>query len=346
MARISAKGPFRNGLFFAVLFCFLAFSGGSPGWASPIELQTTRVALKPQEPGERRVGDLLYRGGLVLASSDRRFGGLSGLLVQPDGNRLLAITDIGSWVRIGLDYRDGDLVGAHDAEIGPMRDLAGRPMQGKEADAESLAPLSGHGIEGDLAVGFEGNSRIWAYPFGRAGFDAVPSVFPTPQAVRHVRFNEGLEGMAQLPDGRLLAVTEATLDSAGNMIGWSLGTKGSEPLSYKRRGNYSLSDLTALPDGDILALERRYSPLVGVFMRLRRIPAADIKPRAVLQGALLAELGPGYSIDNMEGVSARRGPEGETLIYVISDDNFNPFERTVLLMFELKGSRSAQPRPR
>ncbi len=37
----------------------------------------------------------------------------------------------------------------------------------------------------------------------------------------------------------------------------------------------------------------------------------------------------------MEGIAARRGPGGETLIYLISDDNFHPWQRTLLLMFEL-----------
>lgn len=345
MARHVAEGWLRNGLL-AVLLCLALPLCGSTARAVSIELQTTRVALYPQKPGQRQIGDLLYRGGLALASPDRRFGGLSGLLVKPDGSRLLAVTDVGSWVRMRLDYREGDLVGAHDAEIGPMRDPSGRPMHGKEADAESLAALPSRGTGGDIAVGFEGNPRVWLYPIGNAGFEAIPRIFPTPEAVRHVRFNEGLEGLARLPQGKLLAITEATLDPAGNMIGWILGPKTSAPLSYKRRNDYSLSDLAALPNGDILALERRFGLLTGIFMRLRRIPLAGVKPNALLDGTLLAELGPGNTIDNMEGVSARRGPDGETLIYVISDDNFSPLERTLLLMFELKGSRPSHPRAR
>ena len=42
------------------------------------------------------------------------------------------------------------------------------------------------------------------------------------------------------------------------------------------------------------------------------------------------------NIDNMEGLAVRRGPKGETLLYMISDNNFSPFQRTVLLMFELR----------
>jgi hypothetical protein len=35
-------------------------------------------------------------------------------------------------------------------------------------------------------------------------------------------------------------------------------------------------------------------------------------------------------------LAVRRGPKGETLLYMISDNNFSPLQRTLLLMFELK----------
>jgi hypothetical protein len=38
----------------------------------------------------------------------------------------------------------------------------------------------------------------------------------------------------------------------------------------------------------------------------------------------------------MEGLAVRRGPRGETLLYVISDDNYWRLQRTLLLMFEVK----------
>ena len=37
----------------------------------------------------------------------------------------------------------------------------------------------------------------------------------------------------------------------------------------------------------------------------------------------------------MEGIAVRRGAHGETLLYIISDDNYNALQRTVLMMFEV-----------
>ena len=41
-------------------------------------------------------------------------------------------------------------------------------------------------------------------------------------------------------------------------------------------------------------------------------------------------------IDNMEGIAVHEGRKGETIVTLISDDNFNRFlQRTVLLQFRL-----------
>ncbi len=41
------------------------------------------------------------------------------------------------------------------------------------------------------------------------------------------------------------------------------------------------------------------------------------------------------SVDNLEGVAARRAKTGETLLYLVSDDNFRATQRTLLLVFAL-----------
>jgi hypothetical protein len=58
-------------------------------------------------------------------------------------------------------------------------------------------------------------------------------------------------------------------------------------------------------------------------------------PGAVLEGDVIARLEGSLTVDNMEGIDARQAPGGETLIYILSDDNANPLQRTYLLMFEV-----------
>ncbi len=49
----------------------------------------------------------------------------------------------------------------------------------------------------------------------------------------------------------------------------------------------------------------------------------------------MARLAPPLIGENFEGIAARRSEAGETLIYIVSDDNFLPFLRTVLMLFAL-----------
>jgi hypothetical protein len=62
-----------------------------------------------------------------------------------------------------------------------------------------------------------------------------------------------------------------------------------------------------------------------------------VKPRAVLISREIARLERPLTIDNFEGIAARRGPAGETWIYLVSDDNYQVLQRTLLMKFELIG---------
>jgi hypothetical protein len=72
-------------------------------------------------------------------------------------------------------------------------------------------------------------------------------------------------------------------------------------------------------------------------MRLRRIPLASLKDGALVDGPVLAAADMGYQIDNMEGIGVHRTPGGETVLTLVSDDNFSPIQRTLLLQFTLVG---------
>ena len=68
---------------------------------------------------------------------------------------------------------------------------------------------------------------------------------------------------------------------------------------------------------------------------MRRIALGAIKPGALVDGPVLFEVDLGYEIDNMEGLSVHRSADGETVLTLVSDDNFSPLQRTLLLQFTL-----------
>jgi hypothetical protein len=60
-----------------------------------------------------------------------------------------------------------------------------------------------------------------------------------------------------------------------------------------------------------------------------------IGPGAQLMPEEVARFAPPVQVDNFEGVAVRRDADGRTLVYIVSDDNFNALQRTLLLMFAL-----------
>ena len=303
----------------------------------PLTIESTPLRLNVGQQQEKSIGKLIFRGSLRLTSSDKDFGGLSGLVVSADRTHFLAISDVSHWVTGTLQYTDGRLTGAGGSEIGPLRDLDGHALVGKNGDAEGLA------MSADTKtayVSFEGDHRIWRYEVRNGGLDTTPKVVTTPPELKQAPSNSGLEGIAMLHDGRLLALTEEFKDAAGNFHGWLLpaNSKGKiEALSLKPRGPFALTDVRQMTNGDVLTLERRFSRTGGVGFEMRSIPAKDVAPGAVLDGEVIADADMTHVIDNMEGLSVNRGPNGETLIYIISDDNFNaPLQQTMLMMFELR----------
>ena len=90
-----------------------------------------------------------------------------------------------------------------------------------------------------------------------------------------------------------------------------------------------------LPSGDLLLLERKFSWLGGIGIRIRRIPLASIAPGAVVDGPSIFNADLGNEVDNMEGIDAHVTPEGDTVLTLVSDDNFSMIQRNLLLQFTL-----------
>ena len=104
-----------------------------------------------------------------------------------------------------------------------------------------------------------------------------------------------------------------------------------------RSGGFDVTDLAFLPSGEMLLLERRASFLSGFGARIRRIAADAIHADTTVEGPIIFEADSGHQIDNMEGLAVHRDAAGETIVSMISDDNFSTWQRTVLLEFALTG---------
>jgi hypothetical protein len=296
------------------------------------------AAFDTRDPGRTRFGALEFRGGLQLTSSYRHFGGLSGLYVYPDGARFLSVSDRGRWLRGRIVYQSGRPAGIAEAEMAPMLGSDGEPLAVRGwYDTESLT------MDGGTAyVGIERVNRIVRFDYGKDGLFARGEPIPVPPGVQTLPSNQGLEALAAVPAGMplagtLIAISERGLDRAGNILAFLIGGPSPGTFTVRRTDDFDVTDAAVTPERELLVLERRFGFLSGAGMRIRAIPLGDIKPGVVATGRVLIEADLGYEIDNMEGIGVHKNAAGETIITVISDDNFSPIQRTILLQFALIG---------
>jgi hypothetical protein len=312
-------------LAFAVAACSHPPGGGIEKNA-PVIVETRPVPLDFSTPERGTVGRLRYHGGLALRSLDERLGGLSGLLIHPDGGAFIAVSDNGYWIGANLIHDEhGNLADIADMTITPMLAPDGRPLHsGSERDAEALARAP----EGGIIAAFERDHRLWRYEKP----EALPAPTKQPAELGEQPSSEGVEALTALADNRLLALSEG-LKTEGGVVGWAQDAGGRwSRLTWRTGGGFQPTGLAVLPDGDVLVLERRFVPPGA---RFRRIASAAIAPGAVLEGEEIARLEGTLTVDNMEGIDALRSSDGKVLIYVVSDDNYSPIQTTLLMMFEL-----------
>ncbi len=283
-------------------------------------LAFTRVALDEQDPSSRRVGRLLYLGGWAIRSNDPRFGGISAMHVEDKD--VTALSDAGSVLRFSL--------GSQEASIQPLSAGPGSSSEKGNRDSESLA------VGKDRAwVGFEGVNEVWRYQ--RASWRRLASA--APAAMKKWPENAGSEAMLRLPDGRFLVFSEGR-EVRGGTEALLFSRDPSEPqsqastIAYLPPKGYRITDAALLADGRMLFLNRRFALTEGVSAKLTLAPKLPSAAGATLTGVEIAHLRPPLTVDNMEALSVTR--EGaRTIVWIASDDNFNPLQRTLLLKFAL-----------
>ena len=300
------------------------------------------------------------------------FGGWSSVLASEDARTLLAVSDTGMWLTATLAYdAKGVLTGVDNAKVAPMQNVtdSGSIAGNKNwADAESLVSAEGGpwNTEDPVLVSFERKHRIWQYdtsPGGPKPHDIHPGV---AAVLSQCRVNGGVEAAEVLSDGRLFAVCEhppPESPDSEHVPGWLFENWRADE-SGRRLGVtdiwlphdmvFSPTDAARLPHTSgvehdhLLLLSRAYvegdgDGPKGSAMRLSRVHLPHTEGGGVLHVQLLAELWAvdGYPIDNMEGLSVVPGSpagvstEAFATAFVMSDDNFNANEKTVLLQFAL-----------
>lgn len=279
---------------------------------------------------------LRFTGGLVLRSSDADFGGLSGLQVVDAGSRLIAVSDEASFF-VGEIERDGfgKVTGVADVRKHCLCRRDGKPYRSKRwSDAEGLF------VEGSTAyVSFERLHRVNRYDLDANSRPGPPR--PTFGSLESLDLteNKGIEALfrvgSQARSETFIAFAEDSRDRDGNHRGFIISDDSITEFSVFETDGFSITGADTTSDGRLILLQRRFSYLTGLKIRLLSVSLNEVAANRTLRPSLLAEFDGSQGIDNMEGLSVWKDIDGITRIGMISDDNFSNLQKTLYLEFIL-----------
>jgi hypothetical protein len=322
------------------LFTALLLGASLPASAVEVTVSAAPITRFKDVGLDQPVDRLIFRGGISLVAQDDTFGGLSGLTSTNSDGQVAFVTDRGNWITGQLAYDDTNrLFGFIGVNIEPMQNSQGAPLPRQYAkDAESVDTVYRDGVPVAARVGFENLTRVADFALTNGVPGGAAREIQIPQWLSDTRSNEALESLCIAPPaspiaGSTLLITEDVRDDQGDHRAWLLGQNDMGPMALSDTPVVNPTDCAFLPNGDLLVLERGVSMLSFV-MHLRRIPAADVRPGNLMVGELLLSA-TGGSIDNMESLMVHTAPDGELRIVIGSDNNFNDWQRSLLLEFAL-----------
>jgi hypothetical protein len=303
------------------------------GFRTTYKNSSQNIALKPlpfnpDKPENTRVGQLQFLKAWELGSGNLDFGGISALTSLPDG-RFIALSDAGTLIGFGLtndDRTDRPFIAPLPEAFGPGKGYVDRDSEGLVNDTAS----------GQFWVSYEGKHMIRRFTPSFARSDSLVR----PAEMQYWGANSGAEAIARLPDGRFLVFSEGADRSDGSYAALAFSGDPVEPgtthfvFGYLSPKGYKPTDAKMLPDGRLLILNRRIGFPEGFSAKLTVLNPADIAKDEAISGTVIATLKSPLLVDNMEGMAITQ-EAGRTIIWMISDNNFNIWQRTLLMKFAL-----------
>ena len=250
------------------------------------------------------------------------FGGYSGLCLSRDGKEFVMLSDRSHILR-------GTLV-RHEERIIGLRSSGKEDLQFPKVLFDDKPTLDTEGLaigsEGQMFVSMESENLIL-----RRDRDGVWSALPPHPGIEALHKNKGLEALAVSADHQVFAVPEASDGLRTPFPVYRLGDAGWDiPFQIDRSPGYLPVGADFGPDGLFYLLERGFSGF-GFYSRIRRF---DPSQTGVLSGDVLMESAT-RQFDNLEGLAVWRAGDGTLRLTMVSDDNFQSFQKTQFVEYAL-----------
>ncbi len=292
--------------------------------------------IVPQDPDRSAQGiKILDQKQLSYNHIDGiKFSEISDLAYYKKTNSLFMVSDEGKLFEFKAVFTD------RITELTPIRSgnllkKHGEKFKKWRRDSEGMT-LDGHGR---LLISFEEKPKIGWFHKNSNKYGRLIRTYRLPKKIRKVKNfrskNKGLEALAWHKKYGIVTASEWPVkkDKKKYQTIYALGGKEWH-FKAEPEGNSGISAIEVMDDGNILVLERSFTGFMNPFVvTLKKIYLNACKG-GLCQSKVLAKMNShkGWDVDNFEGLAR----VGKNRYVMISDDNDNFYQKTLLIYFEVK----------
>ncbi len=265
--------------------------------------------------------------------NDVKFSEISDLAYYPKNQKLFMISDEGKLFIFKAKFADKiELLEPKDAV--ELRKKHAKKFKNWRKDSEGLTLDD----RGRLLISFEGRAKIGWFHKNSTQYGQMIKKYRLPKELQDPKNyrsrNKSLEALAWHPKYGILTTTEWPLKRYHKKRQTVYALNGKKwHFRAEPEARSAVSAIEVMDDGNILVLERSYiSPLDPFVVTLKKVYLGKCKD-GNCKVEVLAKMNSykGWDVDNFEGLAR----VGHNRYIMISDDNDNFFQKTLLIYFEV-----------
>ncbi len=263
-----------------------------------------------------------------------KFSEISDLAYAAGTHSLFMVSDEGKLYEFRAVFTDR-IETLKPVRAGKLRKKNGKKFKKWRRDSEGMT-LDGRG---HLLISFEEKPKIGWFHKNSAKYGRLIKTYTLPGKLRSMKNfrskNKELEALAWHPRYGILTASEWPIKQDKKKRQTIYSLKGREwHFRAEPEGNSAISAIEVMDDGNILVLERSFTGLLNPFVvTLKKVYLHHCK-KGMCRTKVLLKMNShkGWGVDNFEGLAK----VGKRRYVMISDDNDNFYQKTLLIYFEVK----------